>query len=372
MTTLHRYLVRQNVFIVLVCLLTCLGIYLLVDVFDRMDNFMEKGAGIETTCVYFLVKIPLIISQILPAVFFLALLVQLNIMHRERETTALEAGGVQPSRLIVFFLCYALVWCGLQLFFSQFLGVHGERKSEAIWDSLGKDKAPGSQKAVDVWFREGHALVHMQSLRPDQEKGTGITIYSLEESFGQVDKVIRAEGFHVRQGEWVLHAVRETDPQALTSSTADRHVVRFEQNLADFATVQDDDNPEKMSLWTLGTLIERLQDSGTNVQALVTAWHLKLSYAFSIAVLSVVSFSLASRTRSLFFSLSLGLMVLFGFYSLHVLGGTLGERGTLAPWVGAWLGNGLVLVLGAGWLGLSQLSGRMLQKRTSSRRAGRG
>ena len=352
MTTLHRYLLRQNVFIVAVCLLTCLGIYLLVDVFDRLDNFMEKGAGIETTCVYFVVKIPLIISQILPAVFFLALLVQLNIMHKERETTALEAGGVSPSKLIVFFLCYALLWCGLQLFFSQFLGIKGERKSEAIWDSLGKDKVPDSPKVHEIWFREGQSLVHLQTLWPDRERGHGITIYSLTKNFGQVEQVIKAEEFELRNGEWVLHAVRETDPQRLTSSTRESRVVRFEQNLADFATVQDDDNPEKMSLWTLGTMIERLRDSGANVQALVTAWHLKLSYAFSILVLSALSFFLASRNRSLFFSLSLGLMVLFGFYSLHVMGGTLGERGTLAPWAGAWLGNGVGLGLGLVWLGL--------------------
>jgi len=352
MTTLHAYLIRQNLFIVLASLVTCLGIYLLVDVFDRMDKFMEKGASLETTCVYFAVKIPLIISQILPAVFFLALLVQLNILHKERETVALEAGGIAPARLIVFFLCYALLWGGLQLFFSQFLGVQGERKSEAIWDTLGEQKAPRSKKVTDIWFREARSLVHIGSVWPEEGRGKDIAIYTLNKGFSQVDRVIKAQTFRLEDEVWVLHKVRQSKPQALISSTKDSHVVRFEQNLADFATVQDDDNPEKMSLWTLGTMIERLRDSGTNVQTLVTAWHMKLSYASSIVVLSLLSFCLASRNRSLFFSLSLGLMVLFGFYSLHVMGGALGERGALSPWAGAWFGNGLGLFLGLGWLWL--------------------
>ena len=45
---------------------------------------------------YFVVKMPLVISQILPVIFLLSTVIQLCIMARSRELTALQAGA-SPS-----------------------------------------------------------------------------------------------------------------------------------------------------------------------------------------------------------------------------------------------------------------------------------
>jgi lipopolysaccharide export system permease protein len=67
---LSRYLLRQNLFYLLTTLAVGTALYLMSDLFDRLDDFMEAGLGMATALRYFAVKIPLIISQIMPAVFW--------------------------------------------------------------------------------------------------------------------------------------------------------------------------------------------------------------------------------------------------------------------------------------------------------------
>ena len=64
-------LVRQNVFLMLTCLGAGVFIYLLTDLSDRLEAFLDAGLGARQILTYFMVKMPLIFSQILPAVFLL-------------------------------------------------------------------------------------------------------------------------------------------------------------------------------------------------------------------------------------------------------------------------------------------------------------
>ena len=102
MTLLSRYLIRQNLFLLFAILLMSTGLYLLTDFFERLDNFLESGTSAKMVLIFFSVKIPLIISQILPAVFMLAMVAQMNFLQRSRELIALTAGGISPMALVRF------------------------------------------------------------------------------------------------------------------------------------------------------------------------------------------------------------------------------------------------------------------------------
>lgn len=87
----------------IICLAVGTCIYLLSDVFDRLDDFIRAGLGVETILFYFLVKIPVIVSQLMPAIFLLAMVIQMGVLTRSKELLALQAGGVSFAWLIRFF-----------------------------------------------------------------------------------------------------------------------------------------------------------------------------------------------------------------------------------------------------------------------------
>ncbi len=337
-----RYLLANNMLVMGICLLTCTGIYLLVDVFDRLDRMLEYGASGWDIAVYFGAKIPLILSQILPGVLFLGLAVQITGMRKRREITALEAGGVSFFRLALGVIMLGIFWTGAQLIFSQALGVPGQKMSERVWDFLGQKNGQQETRIVDVWVRNHGYIVHLGSVWPMQQNADRIWVYDVGEEFTGIKSLIRADSLQVVAGNWQVRDAQVFDPKTFQFSKQDVLTLPIELNLRSLPIANEDIDPEEMSLWELSSHIQRLQESGTNVEVLRTAWHLKLSYAFSALVLSLVALVLTRKWENPFLVISTGLGVIFLLFAVHTMGGTLGESGDLAPWLGAWLGNALV------------------------------
>ena len=69
MNLLTRYILRQNLYLLLLVCGIGLGIYIFIDLFDRLDDFLEAGVGFASVGAYFLYRTPFILAQIFPAVF---------------------------------------------------------------------------------------------------------------------------------------------------------------------------------------------------------------------------------------------------------------------------------------------------------------
>nr|MDA8165772.1 LptF/LptG family permease [Desulfobacteraceae bacterium] len=72
MKLLDRYLLGQFLRNLALVLSSLVAVYLLVDFFDRIDNFLEHGKPLSLAIKYFLLKIPLIFDQIMPVCILLA------------------------------------------------------------------------------------------------------------------------------------------------------------------------------------------------------------------------------------------------------------------------------------------------------------
>jgi len=358
MKTLTRHLLGNNLLIMGICLLASTGIYLLVDVFDRLDRILEKGAAAWEIFVYFGAKIPLILSEILPAVVFLSLAIQISGMQKRREITALEAGGVSFARVVSIVLFLGLIWSGVQLGFSQVLGVYGQQMSGAVWDSLGQEQGEQENRISDLWIRKDNAILHLGTVWPNEHKAQGVVLYALDEDFTNLERLIQADALLAKDQGWQLESAEILTPQSFSFSQEKTLPVDLDFDLRSLQVSAEDIDPEDMSMWELSAHIDRLKNTGANVEALRTAWHLKLSYAFSVFILSAVALVLTRHWENLFPVISCGLGGIFVLLTAHTIGGTLGESGTTAPWIGAWLGNIMVGTLTGTWLGV-QIRGRI-------------
>ena len=59
-----------------------------------------------------------------------------------------------------------------------------------------------------------------------------------------------------------------------------------------FVAVDPKTDPASLPLWRLGQTIGQLQAAGSNVERLQTAWHMKVAYGFSLAVMSLLALAL--------------------------------------------------------------------------------
>lgn len=335
---LQTYLLQQNLYLAILCIGVGTCIYVLQDLVETLDNFVHAGVGPSIIFGYFVSKLPLILSQILPAAYLLSLIVQIGLLVRHRELLALQAGGISFSPLVRFFCAYGLVWCVLQLFLSQGLGVMGQRTMDRIWQEQVKKEQVGPIEVRDVWFLNGPFVVSVDWANPQAGHGQGISVYEYGEG-NTLLRIITAEDFLVLKQGWELRDVAVHEANTFSSYKQESLMLDIRQDLEAFGILQARFEPGALSLWQLGRIISYLEGAGSNVERLRTAWHMKWAYAFSLFVMTLIALALATMIDNVYANIALGLGIVFVYYVFFVLGVSLGERGFLSPFVGAWLGN---------------------------------
>ncbi|EPR42274.1 permease YjgP/YjgQ family protein [Desulfovibrio sp. X2] len=337
--TLGRYLLRNNLFLILVCMGVGVVVYLLSDIFDRLDDFINAGLGLMVIITYFGAKIPLILSQIMPAVFLIALVVQLSLMERSRELLALQTGGISYGRLAAFFVVYAILWSFFQLGFSQYFGVIGEQISSRIWAEKVRERQIDTNHVDNVWFRDNNYIIHFGEANAGRGEGRDITIWQISKDHQSLIWMAQAPQFSVTAGGWTLYRAKTVELSNFQTRLVPAMSVNVEQDLKAFTVTTQGTNPAELPVWQLRSAIRDLQRSGSNVEELKTAYYGKWAYAFSILTMALLALAVSSYRRNIYVNITVSLVITFAFYGLMVMGNTMGAKGLVPPLVGAWAGN---------------------------------
>jgi lipopolysaccharide export system permease protein len=349
MNILTRYILRQNLFLLLLICGIGLGVFVFVELFDRMDEFLEAGVGATTVVSYFAYRTPFILSQIFPAVFLIALMVQLGLMLRNRELMALEACAVSPDAVARSVLWYALALCLVQFLFSEGLGVSGHKAAERVWSEEVRNRQIEKRQLTDVWFREDNRIVHMAKVVPSTGNGAGLLVHVLgREDSGVIEEIIRAREFTASPEGWTLRDVSRTFPATFAAERLDSLRLDLRTDVTSFLVIDPKAKLESLPLWQLGDEIQRLRDSGSNIERLQTAWHMKLAYAGSLVVMALIALAAVSFFGTLFVIIPVGLVTTFCYYGLFVLCASAGEKGLVPPVLAAWGANVLFAAVAGG------------------------
>lgn len=142
MNLLNRYLLRQFVLYFFTVNAGFVAIYLLVDFFEKIDDFNNAGKSLGMALEYFFLTIPFVVDQLGPVFILLSGVISLGILNHTNELTALKAGGV-PLRLIIRPLLLGSVFFTL-LFIgaAQWLLPATVARTNHIWYEQLKGKVP--------------------------------------------------------------------------------------------------------------------------------------------------------------------------------------------------------------------------------------
>ncbi|WP_462323623.1 LptF/LptG family permease [Desulfoplanes sp.] len=348
---LVRYLIRQNLFYLALVFGAGIGIYVLIELFDRLDDFLKANVDGPTIVWYFVAKTPLIVSQIFPAVFLLALLVQFSLMHRNREIIALASCAVPFARIGRIVLVYALVWTGILFLFSQILGTAGYDTAHRIWKEEVRKKQLSRQVVHDLWFREGREIIHVKRFQPITGKGRGVVVSTLSVDGDGVERIVEADFVNVVDRTWRLRGVELIQLKTFMRERKRRLDLELAVDPRSFVTLEREKAPQYLSYWRLAGIVKGLGETGSNVEGLATALYSKLSYPFSLVVMGGVAILLTLAISNIYGCVLAGLLCIFVYYVAFVLATAAGESGMLPPMLAAWaanmgFGGGLVSVFG--------------------------
>lgn len=344
MSLLARYIFQRHARLLLLIMCLGLGLYLLTEIVERLDIFIDNGAGMDLVLKYFACRLPGIVAQILPAVFLLATVVVLCLMGHSRELTALQAGGISFSRVAVTLVMCGMFWGGMQFACSQFVGVQGDRLATQIWQEQVRKRDMSQRFIHDVWFMENGWIVSVESLQLSG-KGTGLMAFHVKDgTASDIEVVVRAPHVDAGEASWTARNATCFYPETFKKEELTTFAIPVTQDPELFFATSSV-SLQQLPIWQLGDAISQLGSAGSNVEGLRTVWHGKIAYAASLMVMALLGAAIVSWNSNIYIAVAISMAGTFMLYALTMFGESLGQMGSLPPLMAAWGPNLLLLTI---------------------------
>ena len=343
--TADRFLVLRFLEPFLAALGAFTTIYLLADFFDRFDELVRyKGFG-WLGLEYYLLKIPFMVSQLLPIACLAGVLLAFALLNRSGELLAFQGLGLSRLEMAAPVLAVALIISLVDFGFSETVVPVATRQARYLYTVHIKKTLPKGVLAFHrVWLRERDGFLSAEGYdaRPHlQPRLTGITFFHLGPDHALVD-VHKADSAVWDGKEWRLSGVHilRIDPNGSVSSM-DEPSFRIRFRPSDFVLVPRD--PEEFSLGELNRYIHSLRRKGLAPGGYVVDRDLKYAMPLACLIMAALGVALSldplPRHLNLGRSFALGIGIGFGYWVVLGFTSSFGHSGVLAPWLAAWLPN---------------------------------
>ena len=169
MQLLTRYLLAQFVRHFLTLNIGFVSLYLLIDFFEKFDNFMDAGKPMSLILSFFLLNIPYVVDQLSPVLVLLSGVITLGILNNNNELLALKAVGIPLRRILKPILVGAVVSTLLFILAAQFLLPRTIALTNDIWFEQIRGKVPlGIFRNGRYYFKGSEGFYSFQW--PNKEK----------------------------------------------------------------------------------------------------------------------------------------------------------------------------------------------------------
>ncbi len=343
MSILARFLTKMILLRFAVILLGLSAFVLTLEVVGFLTEILRIAPNsFAALGLYCAARLPAILTLFLPTSLLLALLLAITELSHRNELTAIWATGVSPARLIVKLLPMAL-GIGLFQFAITEFGVPGAAKTLHSW-GIG-DYATRKFKTVEnepVWIRSGNDIIRAAQVSADGETLEHVTLFR-REAGGQLLQEIFADSATQISGEWLLNNATTYYATGQAPSHTKQLTYSGVMRLANTKLV----TPEEMPLRELSVFYAN-NGFGVRPAYVYDLWWQKRLTPFLVAVVMLALcvplgtyFRRGGGLGNIFVA---GVGLGFVYFVGDGLVTTLGETGSLSPWLAAW---GLPLLFGA-------------------------
>jgi lipopolysaccharide export system permease protein len=351
MKIIFRYVFVEFLRVFGLCMAGFLMIYVLVDLFDRLEGFLKFHATIGEVLRYLFFKVPLIVTQLVPVATLASVLIALGAMASHNELTALRASGVSTVQVAAPLFASALILSVLILAWNETVVPYSTEKSRYIDIVEIRNRPLKALLSEDgIWFHGRNGIYNIEHFDARTETLVGLTVYDLNAGF-TLQRLVQVATAQWKEGRWIISgAIERTFDEkngVVTRPLAPADLILPERP-QDFQIIEKD--PEELNFRRLQHHIRELSRKGIDTTESRVDLHLKLALPLVPLVMVLVGVPLAGRNprrRPLATSIAIGLVVGFSYWVLLALTISLGHGGAIPPVIAAWTANGVFALLGA-------------------------
>jgi lipopolysaccharide export system permease protein len=348
--TVDRFIAGQFFGPFLVCLAAFTACYLIGDVFDRFNDLLHYGGFGMVGIEYFALKLPLIISQLLPVACLAGVLLGFALLNRTGELLACQQLGISRLEIAVPVLLLAALISLFDFALSETIVPPATRQARYLYEvQLKKRHLKGVFANRHIWVRVPGGFLSADTYDGKQQVLHGVTFYRLGPDYRLVD-IIHTSAAQWNGREWLAQKPTTFELKADgTVTPVEGGSLGRQVEPKDLSLLRLD--PEEFSLWELDRYIMELRREGLDPGGYVVDRDLKyampLSCLVMVALAMVLSLDPLPRNMSLGRSFGLAIAIGFGYWLALGLTSSLGRSATFPAWVAAWLPNITFATIGA-------------------------
>ena len=189
MSIISKYLTKEILKQFGIVMTAVVSIYLIVDFFEKSDNFIRAGIPLPRMLTFFTLNIPFIMSQIAPVAMLLSIIIVFSLMNRNNELMALKSGGVSFFVLLRPVLVMGIASSAMLFLFSDMIVPETTSKANAIWLGEVKKRRLVSSREKNIWIKGDRRITHITYYNPIKQQIFGISVNIFDDRFRLIRKV---------------------------------------------------------------------------------------------------------------------------------------------------------------------------------------
>jgi lipopolysaccharide export system permease protein len=354
MQIMDRYIGREFIMALFYCLAAFIFLYIIVDLFNYIDEMMRNNLPVSTIVIYYATFVPNIFVQVAPIAALLATIYTLSNLKRYNELTALRVSGVSLWKVIkpLIFMTALLsitVFVVNDRVVPKFTPISSEIRDEKI-EVIGSKKKDPVINDIAV-FGEHNRIIYAQSFDTEKNELEDIIIHQNDRNQNLALKLSAERGYW-EDGKWVfengtMYRLNPAGYMIGTPMTFRRKIMDLSEKPKHLA--RKGRLPEFMTFKQLRTYIDRFSSrSSTTTRKLLVDLHYKLSFPLVSLIVILVASPVAFMMQrgGLLIGIATSIIIGVSFFVVQGASLAMGKAGVLPPLLSAWLANILFLAAG--------------------------
>lgn len=336
MTILGRYVTRVFLGQLFLVLISAVALLQLFDVMSQADDLLaDLGGGISVILKYSMLRLPILVTFLLPFSTLIAGLLAFGRLHRASELVAMQALGMPFPKILSLLLPSMLVLVGLHFLINDQLTPRATRML-AAWE---EEVTTRKSNDIALWLRDGSDIVSIGQIVDQGRLLEDVVIFRRNEN-GNLIKQAMVQQARFDGEAWWLEGIDDLQIQPnakQTPSLIPRQSWTTDLRpdvVHDLATP-----PNALSINEISRLLSLPKITSRPLHVYRIWWH--KSFAIPLASLFMVVLATASvrglqRQGGVVVNALIGFAGAFLYFVADGVLTALGEAGSINPALAAW------------------------------------
>ena len=350
MFILYRYMLKHVIVTLLFSLVALCVIFLIVDLLETLDNFIDQNASIYNIIDYYINFFPEILKLLTPIATLLATLFTVGRMSGANEITAMKSGGLSLYKLMMPLIIFSIILSFMHLYFNGWIVPAANARKNVLYMQYVKRNKTEDQ-LNNLYYRDTpRRIVVIQFYNPDIKTGYNISIQEFSsDSSPRLTKKSDAKQmiWDTAVNSWILTGVTERvysqdriitniyDSTRATLNITHKHIVSLRRSF------------DEMNFDEVQQYIDMLRQGGKDVRKQVIEYYGDYAFPFAnlIVILFGVPFASVRRKGGIAIQIAAAMIISFVYLVFSKMSQTIGYSMDISPVIIAWSSNVIFFIM---------------------------